>query len=406
MWIRKIFAEREEKSEYYLLVKDMHLFDHEYFFKCFRMSPTTFELLLSSVAPLIVRSSRSRSVASPAERLCVTLRHLSTGDAHVTIAASYRISPSVVGRIIKETCAVIWKVAQYYLQPPQDHKAWHKIASEFENKWNFPHCLGAIDGKHVVIQAPPRSGSDYFNYKKTHSIVLLAVCDANYNFTLVDIGDNGRQSDGGVYMNSKLGYAIDNNLLDLPATDFITNTVNNIKYPYVFVADDAFSMKTYMIKPYPKSCLNDPTKVITNYRISRARRVIENSFGILASRFRVFRRPIIASVETVCNIVKATLALHNFLMKITQTDDRYQYCPRNYIDSDSGNSIRPGRWRNEIGDVTGLNGFHGNDRGSNNCSALAKKVRDDFNNYFNSPEGAVSWQTEITTSTRNSFDKY
>ena len=66
-------------------------------------------------------------------------------------------------------------------------------AQEFESKWNFSHAVGALGGKHVVMQALHNGRSAYFNYKKTHSIVLLAVCNAKYEFTMVDIGDSGRQ---------------------------------------------------------------------------------------------------------------------------------------------------------------------------------------------------------------------
>ena len=277
-WVRKIFRDRDKKSEYYTLVQDLKLFDHN-FFRCFRMSPSKFETLLSWVAPYIIKSSLRTPTASPAERLCVTLRYFCTGDAQMTIATSYCISPSVVGRIINHTSKVIWDVLseKEYLKAPQGEKCWKRISSEFEYKWNFPHCMGAIDGKHVIIQAPPRCGSEYFNYKKTHSIVLLAVCNANYQSTLVDVGDNGRQSDGGVYINSKLGYAIDNNLLSFPKPGTISNYGEKL-YPYVFVADDAFSLKPYMIKPYPGSSGSDKTKIIFNYHLSRARRVIEKCF--------------------------------------------------------------------------------------------------------------------------------
>ena len=113
----------------------------------------------------------------------VTLRYLVTGDAHVTIAASYRMSLTTVGRIVKETCAVIWNVLcdKGYVSPPSSEEAWKKISTGFELRWNFPNALGAIDGKHVIIQAPPNSSSLYFNYKKTFSIVLMAVVTPSIN---------------------------------------------------------------------------------------------------------------------------------------------------------------------------------------------------------------------------------
>ena len=88
--VRRIYAEREQKGEYHLLVKELMLYDEEYFFHCFRMSPTTFEKLLSWIGPLLKRAStKMREAISPSERLCVCLRYLVTGDAQVTIAASY-----------------------------------------------------------------------------------------------------------------------------------------------------------------------------------------------------------------------------------------------------------------------------------------------------------------------------
>ena len=224
--MRKVYEERKTKGEFNVLVRELMLADHEYFFRLFRMSPSTFELLLSWVAILIKKeSTRMRQAIPPDERLCVTLRYLVTGDARTTIAASYLISPTTVGRIIEETCSVLWHMLleQGYLHVPRDINNWRKIAMDFEQRWNFPHALGALDGKHVVMQAPPRPGSTFFNYKKTHSIVLLAVCNAQYQCTLVDIGDTGRQADGSVYSNSCLGRAIENGLLNFPSAESLHN---------------------------------------------------------------------------------------------------------------------------------------------------------------------------------------
>ena len=187
----------------------------------------------------------------PSERLSVTMRYLVTGDVQVTIAANYRMRPSVVGRIISETCQAIWDtlIDKGFLESPKSEKVWKRIAFKFEKKWNFPNAIWAIDGKNIVMQAPASSVSSFFNYKKTHSIVLMEICSVMHKFLLVDIGDSGRRSDGSVYANGHLGYAIENNLLNIPRETKLTDYTRVL--PFVFVGDDAFGLKPHMMKPYP-----------------------------------------------------------------------------------------------------------------------------------------------------------
>ena len=230
-----------------------------------------------------------------------------------TIAFSYRLGHSTVCMIVDDTCDAIWNsLSTDYLRIPSNSNEWKKISDSFYKSWNFPHCLGAIDGKHVVMQASPHSGCSYYNYKHTHSIVLLAVCDAQYCFTLVDIGDYGRHSDGGVLNHSVFGQAMENGTLPLPTPETLPGTSTGVSWPYVFVGDAAFPLKTHMLRPYPGRFLEEDRQIF-NYRLSRARRVIENTFGIMAAKFRIFRRPIIACPEKVTKITKAACCLHNYL---------------------------------------------------------------------------------------------
>ena len=115
-----------------------------------------------------------------------------------------------------------------------------------------------------------------------------------------------------IYSNNSIGRCIDNNVLNFPQPKLIGNYRDNILFPYVFVADEGFAMKRNMLRPYCRSDAIDEAKYVFSYCLSRLRRVIENTFGMLASRYRIFRRPIIAHIETVVNITKACLALYNF----------------------------------------------------------------------------------------------
>jgi hypothetical protein len=106
--------------------------------------------------------------------------------------------------------------------------------------------------------------------------VLLALVDANYKFTYVDIGTNGRISDGGVYAKSGLAASLQTNSLNIPAARPLS--LNHQPVPHVIVADEAFPLKEYLIKPYSGKLTTSRQRRIFNYRLSRARRIVENAF--------------------------------------------------------------------------------------------------------------------------------
>lgn len=124
-----------------------------------------------------------------------------------------------------------------------------------------------------------RSRSSYYNYKESHSINLLAICDALNRFLVVDIGAQGRQSDGGVFNNSALPHLFETHSLCIPPPLRMKNS--EFEFPYVLLGDKAFSISTYIMKPYPRSGKLNIRKKIFNYRLSRGRRTIECAFGIL-----------------------------------------------------------------------------------------------------------------------------
>ena len=235
----------------------------------------------------------------------------------------------------------------FYVKAPSTEREWKGVSDQFERMWDFPHCVGAINGKHIVVQAPPNSGSTFFNYNGTHSVVLMAVCDAHYRLILVDVGDTGRHSDGGVLSNSSFGQALVNGTLPLPKECPLPRT-SSPNLPYVFVGDEAFSLKKNLLRRFPGKKL-DVSHSIFNYRLV-ARRVIENSFRIYVARW-IFHCPIIANPDNVVVFTKATIALHNYLHSTEST----VYCPAGFTDAkDGAGNVLPGSWRSEESDRSGL----------------------------------------------------
>ncbi|XP_044766239.1 protein ANTAGONIST OF LIKE HETEROCHROMATIN PROTEIN 1-like [Coccinella septempunctata] len=350
------------------------------FIKFFRMKSTDFYILLRMIGPKIAKQNTSFREAIPAsERLAVTLRFLATGDSYHSLMYLMKISKQTISSFMPEVCDAIVEALQGYIKMPQSGEEWESIAKQFEEKWNFPNCVGAIDGKHIALKAPVRSGSDFFNYKGYFSIVLLAVVDANYNFIYVNVGCQGKISDGGVFNNTFFKKALEENSLHFPPPRALPGRSSTT--PFVIVADDAFPLSPNIMKAYSGSHDKGSKKMIFGYRLSRARRVSENAFGAITNSFRVFRSPMATKVTM------AAVCLHNYLRK---SSSRTVYNPVGIFDSESidDGEIIPGFWRHDASSSQ-LRDFAGIPRRS---TAVAQAIRDEFAEYFISPIGKLNFQ--------------
>ncbi|XP_050674464.1 uncharacterized protein LOC126971980 [Leptidea sinapis] len=199
-----------------------------------RMSYSDFEFLLPKISPMISKHDTDFREAIPYKfRLAITLRFLASGDSYKSLHYLFKVSVSMISIIIREVCRALNEILKDLVKMPTTVEGWLNIKEGFRTK--FPHCIGALDGKHVVIESPTHSGTEYFNYKKTFSIVLLALVDSKYIFG--DIGSQGKISDGGVFNNCLLWKRIIRKL-DFPPPCPLPGS--NINIPYVFLADGAF----------------------------------------------------------------------------------------------------------------------------------------------------------------------
>nr|XP_027206502.1 protein ALP1-like [Penaeus vannamei] len=258
---------------------ELRLEDHQGYHDFMRMTRNCFcELLLGM--PLICKSDTNmRKAVTPEERLAVTLRYLAQ---YHTIGLPGTLS---------STRANISEDSKYF-------RGMAESGTQVFHSLEFPNCIGAIDGKRVLIAKPAKSGSEYYDYKGQNSMIMLAMVDADYRFIFIHAGSLGRASDAGVWDKRPLREAMDTGFFNVPRPAPLPFT--NIRCPYMIVGDDAFPLKLYLMKPYPGKDLSVEQGVF-NYRLC-ARRVSENAFGILSAKFRVFKQPICTTPKNVEDI--------------------------------------------------------------------------------------------------------
>ena len=218
---------------------------------------------------------------------------------------------STISSIVQEVCGNIWVTLNHECIPPLSEERLEGIAAGFHRRTQFPHCIGAVDGKHIRIIKPCDSGSLFWNYKDFYSMVLLAVADSEYRFVFVNIGAYGKDCDSSLFKETQLWRGIVNNDLPIPKPKPLSESIPGCT-PYVFVGDEGFGIHMNLMRPYSGKIM-DQQKRVFNYRLSRARRYVECSFGILSNKWRVFHRPLNVSVELSLKIAQACCVLHNFV---------------------------------------------------------------------------------------------
>ena len=134
------------------------------------MSPDQFKEILDATEPNICKQSTKMGgeMIVPVKRRALRLRFLAAGESFRSLHFQFKISRPAISYIVTEVCqAIPKKLDPSYLKVPSSEQERLQIAKQFEEKWNFPNYLGAIDGKHVTLQPPSNYGSHYYNYKHT-----------------------------------------------------------------------------------------------------------------------------------------------------------------------------------------------------------------------------------------------
>ena len=106
------------------------------------------------------------------------------GDNYKSLMYLFYVPHNTISILVRDVCQAIWdEYSDEVVSNPTTAEGWKEIAASYSSQWNFHHVLGALDGEHIRIRCPASEGSQFYNYKGYHSIVLLTLVDANYRFT-------------------------------------------------------------------------------------------------------------------------------------------------------------------------------------------------------------------------------
>lgn len=222
-------------------------------------------------------------------------------------------------------------------QTPATAEEWLEKSKGF----SFPHCIGALDGKHVPIWAPSHTSPEDMNYQLSYSMVLLTLVDSDYNFMYADVSQS-QNTDAKVFNESDLWLNINTDNLNLPPYSPLPG--DSINMPYVFVTDGSFPLERHVINPFSGHHDSSSSESIYNQLIAQSHSAADNAFGVLSAVFKVLLKPLTLEPSNCATVIRSCLLLHNFLMQSESSKDIY--CPPGSVDTYiDGGLVTQGSWR-------------------------------------------------------------
>ena len=168
MWVRPHLLQRKLHGHYANLMRELAANDPVLYRNFLRLDESLFDEIVERVRPYLERKRNNyREPLDVGIQVAITLRFLATGDTYISIGYAFRVAPNTISKVIPATCrAIVDSYGDEVLQLPKTPEEWKKVAHGFQDRWDVPHAIGAIDGKHIRIRSPRLSGSHYYNYKR------------------------------------------------------------------------------------------------------------------------------------------------------------------------------------------------------------------------------------------------
>ncbi|XP_033100382.1 protein ANTAGONIST OF LIKE HETEROCHROMATIN PROTEIN 1-like [Anneissia japonica] len=283
--------------------------DDRFWKENFRMSQPVFNILCDILRPRLQRDALNGF--SVEKVVALALYRLSTPSDLRTIANLFGVGRSTVCELVQEVCvAMIDVMMQQYIVWPTGNRLRRTIQA-FEEKHGFPQCAGAVDGTHIPIIGPAKNPADYHNRKGWYSMILQAVVDNKLRFTDINVGFPGRVHDARVLRNSTLYEKGQNGDL-FPAW---YKEINGTPMPIVILGDPAYPLLPWLMKGFSEGANFGQQERTFNYRLSRARMVVERAFGQLKGRWRILMRRNDSALKAIPQMVTSCCILHNFCIE-------------------------------------------------------------------------------------------